>query len=93
MQQIIEGIISGIKRGNMFDSHYVIDKIIRDFSDNYLKFAAEHSARGKVTEYVHSELARTISSFEGNMVEQQANKSISFNIRGNSSECALWKRI
>ncbi len=93
MRQIIETIIMGIKRGNMFDSHYVIDKVIRDFSDDYLRFAAANIASGKVTEYAHSELAKIISSFERTLVEQQASKSISFNIRGNSSECSLWRRI
>lgn len=93
MQTIIETIVSDIKRGNMFDSHYIIDKVIRDYSDQYLSFASTHLATGKITEYAHSELAKLISSLEGRLVEQQQSKSISYNIRGNASECALWKRI
>jgi hypothetical protein len=93
MQQLIESIIGGIKEGKMFDSHYIIDKIIRDYSDDYLRFAAANLATGKVTEYAHSELAKIISSLEGRLVEQQTNKSVSYNIHGKSSECALWKRL
>ena len=93
MRQIVEAIIRSIGKGYMFDSHYVIDTIIRDHSDDYLRFAADNLASGKVTEYAHSEIAKLISSFEGSFVEQQENKSISYNIRGNASECTLWKRI
>ena len=91
MKNAVEKILAGIDKGVYFDSHFVIDKVIRDFSDTYLTFAAENQARDKVTEYVHSEIAKTISSFDGTLVNRVADvKSLSFNIRGNASKCALW---
>lgn len=93
MKDIIESIILEIRNGTMFDSHFVIDKIIREHSDDYLRFASTHLASSGETEFAHSQLAKIISSFEGVLVQQQTAKSHSYNIRGNSSECALWLRI
>lgn len=93
MKNVVEQIIKGIDKGTAFDSHFVIDTIIKDYSDNYLTFVAKNIAKSKVTEYVHSEIAKIISSFSEILVEQLPNKSISYNIRGKASKCALWKRI
>lgn len=93
MKNIIESIVLEARKGVMFDSHFVIDKIIREHSDEYLRFASNHLANSGETEYLHSQLAKLISSFEGILVLQQDQKSHSYNIRGNASECALWLRI
>lgn len=91
MEKVVETILASIEKGLYFDSHFVIDTVIRDFSDDYLTFAAGHTARGKVTEYVHGEIAKTISSYDGTLVKRVVDaKSLSFNIRGNASTCALW---
>ena len=93
MHGIIEQIISDISVGLAFDAHYVIDTLIRNHSDEYLAFAAEHPARAKRTEYVHSELAKLIATFQGTLIERMESRSISYNIRGNATDCTLWKRI
>lgn len=93
MEAIIKDIIRKIEKGNIFDSHFIIDTLIRDYSDDYLRFAAENLVSSKVTEYVHSEIAKIIASFRGTLVEQISDQSISYNIRGNISKCALWKKI
>jgi len=64
---------------------------MRDFSDVYLTFAANRTAKDKVTEYVHSEIAKTVSSFEDTLVKRVAGaESLSYNVRGKASKCALW---
>ncbi len=93
MNSIVEHIILGIDKGNAFDSHFVIDTIIRDHSDDYLTFAANHLASSNITEYAHSEIAKIIATFRGILVKDLPNKSISYNIRGNASPCNLWERI
>lgn len=93
MATIVKAIISKVPKGFMFDSHYVIDTVIRDRSDDYLRFVSKCPAKSEVTEYAHGQLAKVISSFEAKMVEKQETKSYSFNIRGKASECALWKRL
>jgi len=93
MNSIVEQIIRRVDKGNAFDSHFVIDTIIRENSDEYLTFVANHLASSKVTEYAHSEIAKVIASFEGNYVQNLHLKSTSYNIHGKVSACALWKRI
>ena len=93
MKKIVEQIIKGIEKGTAFDSHFIIDTIIRNYSDNYLTFVANNLATSKVTEYAHSEIAKTIATFRGTLVKQFLNQSISYNIRGKASKCALWKRV
>lgn len=93
MRTIIEDIISKISKGFAFDAHFIIDTIIRDHSNDYLEFAVSHMAGSKVTEHVHSELAKVIASFEGTLIRRMDNRSISYNIRGNASDCTLWRRI
>lgn len=93
MKNIIAQIINKIDKGFVFDSHYVIDTVIRDHSDDYLKFVSHNLATSKITEYAHSELAKIIASFRGNLVNILPYKSISYNIRGKASPCALWERI
>lgn len=93
MNSIVENIIRGIEIGNAFDSHYVIDTIIKDHSDDYLTFVANHLASSNVTEYAHSEIAKVIASFRRILVRDLPNRSLSYNIRGNASLCTLWERI
>jgi hypothetical protein len=94
MNSIVEGIIRRVERGKVFDAHYVIEKIIREHTDEYLVFAADNlpSSNNKV-EYVHSQIARIIASFNNNLVRRMPYDSISYNIHGRESECSLWERL
>ncbi|MCK5604886.1 hypothetical protein KAR91_23550 [Candidatus Pacearchaeota archaeon] len=94
MNIVVEYILNKIDRGLYFDSHFIIDTVIRDSSDDYLTFVAKNQAKGKVTEYVHSELAKVIASFDGILVRRVSDaESYSYNIRGKASRCALWVKI
>jgi hypothetical protein len=93
MNTIVEQIIRTVGRGNAFDSHFVIDTIIREHSDEYLTFVANYLASSRVTEYAHSEIAKIIASFRGSLVRDLPYQSTSYNIRGKASSCALWERI
>jgi|GEM_PF-1996363 len=93
LKSAVEEIVRGIEKGVYFDSHFIIDTVIRDFSDVYLTYAVEKQASGKVTEYVHSEIAKLVSSFDGTLVGRVPDaESISYNVRGRASKCALWIR-
>lgn len=88
METIIKKIITEIKSGYFFDAHFVISKLVENYSDNYL---SEYS--GGSTASYHGYLAKLIKGFEGTLVEQQVGMSWSKNIHNNYSECSLWKRI
>lgn len=90
MDAAINSIVSAIPSQMAFDAHYVIDTLIRDYSDTYLLFARSITARSHVTPYMHSEIAKKIDSLDGSLIDRQSNKSYSYNIRGNASDCTLW---
>ena len=94
MHDTIEAIIRGIHPGMYFDSHFIIDSLIREHSDTYLSFAAENLPRGRITETLHSRIANLIADFQGTLVERigSGSNSMSFNIHGRASQCALWLR-
>jgi len=91
----LEKILKDIKVGYYFDTHYVINRIIEkeEYTDEYIRFSAQYSESEKPTFTTHQQIGHQIASFEGNLVERQKGQSWSVNIHGNSSECALWKRI
>lgn len=95
MQDKVQEIISKINKGNYFDSHYVIDTLIRDYSDDYLRYAAGNVLDSDfgVTEHLHTKIAKIIASFEGTLLRRQSDYSHSYNIRGKASTCVLWERI
>lgn len=91
--ETIEKILMGIEIGCFFDSHYVTETLISNFSDEYLKIAQGLSPTNNLTLRLHQKIGNLISSFEGKIVERQPMQSWSLNIHSNASSCALWKRI
>lgn len=92
--ECIETIIQDIEVNSFFDSHYVIARMIRDFSDNYLRIAQKIDPETKhLTLRVHQQIGNMINKLNGRLVERQNSQSLSMNIHGNESSCALWKRI
>lgn len=90
----IESILQDIDVGYFFDSHYVVDSLIRDFSDDYLRIAQRIDTKtNNLTLRIHQKIGHLIAEFEGSLVERQPAQSWSMNIHGNGSPCALWKRI
>ena len=62
MKNTIQKIIKKVPKGKIFDSHYVINQLISDYSDEYLAFASELINSQKatkpqgITAYVHSRI-------------------------------------
>jgi hypothetical protein len=83
----------GIETGCFFDSHYVVECMIQEFTDDYLSVAQKIDSKNNLTLRVHQYIGNLIAKFEGKLVERQNDQSHSLNIHGNSSTCALWKRI
>ncbi len=90
----IEQVLKDIEVGRFFDSHYVIDRAIKEHSDEYIKFTSKYADSNEPTLTAHQMIGHQIAKFEGVLVErQQGQQSWSTNIHGNGSTCALWKRI
>jgi hypothetical protein len=92
IERIIRQLVSRVKKGYFFDSHYIIDTLIRDHSDIYMQFVAQHVVRSKVTEHIHGAIAKLIGKNTG-LVRRVTDKSFSYNIRGKASSCVLWEKI
>ncbi len=106
MNTVIKQIISPLKKGTYFDSHFIISTLIKDYSDDYLEFFAEGGVpESKTTEVFHSKIARSIKAFaspeNGQLIEQitsnsagtQTNPSLSYNIHCKATLCTLWRRL
>ena len=102
MKNAIQEIIKKVPKGKIFDSHYVINHLISDYSDEYLIFASEIINSQKatkprdITAYVHSQISQKIGESDlVTRVELNGEKTefYSDNIRGNANGCAGWRRV
>jgi hypothetical protein len=92
--ECIEKILEDVQVGCFFDSHYVVNRMIKKFSDDYLRISLKiNHETNNLTLRVHQQIGHLIAAFEGKLVERQTDQSWSLNIHGNYSTCALWKRI
>jgi hypothetical protein len=90
MKNAIQEIVKKIPKGKIFDSHYVINQLIADHSDEYLAFASQVKTHKTAT--VHGLIAQEIKKL--NLVEQvfETGDFWSDNLRGNASECTGWRK-
>lgn len=93
LKEKIKAIIESVPVGRTFDSHFVIEQLIKKYSDDYLEFTSRFAKGNKATLAAHGNIGQQIACFEGQLVERQTGESRSENIHGNASDCALWKRI
>lgn len=91
----IREIILEIPSGKIFDTHFVINQLIKKFSDTYLSFTSSIHANDR-TFPAHGNIGQEVSKIaaSGNLTQQLVEyESWSENIHGNVSECACWLRI
>jgi hypothetical protein len=92
LQRAILRIIRAIKKGCVFDSHYVISRLIKRHSDDYLIFASGVTARsGYRTMKIHELIAKMIDRLPTTIVQRQDFDSFSENIHGEVHKCACWR--
>ena len=87
MDKAIGSIIDKIPVGSIFDSHFVINQLIREHSDAYLDFAKTFS--GSITTAMHGNIGQKIDKLD---CVEQLGKSWSENIHANASPCTCWKK-
>ena len=91
MQNAIKAIIDEIPSGFVFDSHFVINELVKRFSDEYLIFASQfcNPSNANVTLTVHGQIGQLITK-ETNI--EHVGKARSENIHKNTSDCTCWKK-
>ena len=93
MQNAIKAIIDEIPSGRIFDSHYVINRLIKEYSDNYLTYASNIDSNSNKTLVVHGNIGKEIAKFNNTIIRQLSDLSWSENIHGKSNDCACWQKI
>lgn len=93
MHNAVQQILNSIPQNHIFDSHFIINQLIKNYSDVYLQFTAQFTKSSQVTVSAHGQIGQVISSFNGSLVQQFEEKSWSENIHGNVSECTCWQKI
>ena len=93
-REAVQEIIESIPSGMMFDSHFVINRLIKNHSDEYINFTSTFANPENSTLPAHGNIGQEIAEFaRQGLIRQQNNQSWSENIHGNASECALWERL
>jgi len=89
----IRSVIDGIPSNHIFDSHFVINKLIKEHSDAYLNFASSVSASSRKTATVHGLMAQEITRFvDLGLVTKLDALSWSETIHRTDNECAAWMK-
>jgi hypothetical protein len=88
----IENVLLGVESGYVFDSHYVINELIINHSDEYLTFMSQFKDSKQPTLTGHQMIGHEIKKCDGNIVERMDCQSWSKNIHGKHGGCALWKK-
>lgn len=89
MREQIQSIIQHqIPNGCIFDAHSIIEYLIQNHSDDYLSFY-----RNGTTEFYHSEISKTIDSFDGIIIKRVGERSWSLNIHKKFTQNACWKKM
>ena len=93
METAIRSIVKKVPEGKIFDSHFVIDQLIKNHSDVYLIFASSIDASRNKTSLVNGRIAQEIKKLS-DVVEQVDNTGDfwSVNMRGKPGECSGWKK-
>lgn len=93
-REAIQEIIEAIPSGTTFDSHFIIDRLIKSNSDEYINFTSTFANPENSTLPAHGNIGQVIAEFERQgLIRRQNNQSWSKNIHGKASRCALWERI
>ncbi len=94
MQNAIREIINGIDPNHIFDSHFIINELIKNYSDEYLQFAAQYATdNNQLTLTTHGQIGKLINNFNGELIERQEFPAWSENIHGKGSPCTCWRKL
>ena len=91
-REAVRRIIEPIRSDFIFDSHYVIDQLIKNYSDEYIVFVSQYSNSQEPTLTAHQQIGQVINSCT-DLIQRLDYQSWSETIHCSGGECALWQRI
>jgi hypothetical protein len=87
MKEIIKSIIGHIPAGMIFDTHTIIEYLLQNDTDEYLKHC-----KGMTTLSYHGFIGQTISEIADEGLVENIGKSWSLTIHKTFSESTCWKK-
>lgn len=90
--EAVRQIIEPIQSDFVFDSHYVINQLIKSYSDEYIIFVSQYSGGQQPTFTAHQQIGHTINRCT-DLVRRLPLQSWSETIHCSGSQCALWQRL
>jgi hypothetical protein len=93
IREAITEIVNEIGKGCLFDSHFVVQQLIKKHTDTYLRFSSKFADGKEPTLTSHQMIGIEIKKLNGTLVERQEFESWSENIHGNGGSCAAWKKL
>jgi hypothetical protein len=91
-REAVRQIIEPIRSNFVFDSHYVIDQLIKNYSDEYIEFVSHYSISPLPTLTAHQQIGQVINGCT-DLARRLDYQSWSETIHCDGGECALWQRI
>jgi len=93
MQNAIQSIVNGVPKGHIFDSHFIINELIKRFSDEYLTFVSNFAMDNQnITLTSHGKIGQEINKLNGTVL-QKIGDAWSENIHKTPSKCTCWKKL
>ncbi len=91
LAQALQEIINEIPEGIFFDSHYIINQLIINYSDEYINHVSKFANKSNPTISAHGNIALEIKKIP--YVRKHKSNSLSYNIHNKPTECALWEKL
>lgn len=93
MQNAIQSIVNEVPKGHIFDSHFIINELIKRSSDEYLAFVSNFAmGNQKITLTSHGKIGQEINKLDGTVL-QKIGDAWSENIHKTPSKCTCWKKL
>ncbi len=91
MQNSIKKIIEDIPKGCIFDSHFIINELIKKYSDQYLYFVKKFIKKdNQITLILHGQIGKEINKLNN---IKKIGDSWSENIHKTPSKCTCWEKL
>jgi hypothetical protein len=93
LETAIRKIVSEVPKGRIFDSHFVMNELVKRFSDQYLSFAGRFAGgEDQRTLAAHGQIGKRINKLDGTVI-QRIGKGWSENLHKKPSPCTCWKKL
>jgi len=92
MEGAIRIIVDKVPKGCVFDSHFVMNELIKGFSDKYLSFAGRFAGGNKQpTLPAHGQIGQQINKLAPKVIKK-IGPAWSENIHKKPSRCTCWRK-